>query len=125
MKSAAIAALAVLMISGAAAAQEGDPAKGEKVYLRCKACHTVEAGGANKVGPNLHNLFGRKTAAAEGFKYSEALKNANFAWTPEQLDKWLAKPSEFLPGNRMAFAGIPKPEDRADLLAYLKQATAK
>lgn len=118
----AAAALAVLFVAGPAAA-EGDAAKGEKVFLRCKACHTVEKGGANKVGPNLHGLWGRKAGSVEGFKYSPALSAANFEWTPEALDQWLAKPKEFLPGNRMAFAGIPKPEERADLIAYLHKAT--
>jgi len=114
-------ALALALCAAPVLAQ--DAAKGEKVFARCKACHTVEAGGPNKIGPNLHGLFGRPAAAVEGFKYSDALKNSGITWTPEQLDEWLANPKKFLPGNRMAFAGIPKPQDRADLIAYLQQAS--
>ncbi|HYC03157.1 MAG TPA: cytochrome c family protein [Azospirillaceae bacterium] len=119
--TAIVSAAAFAALISTAAAQ--DAAMGEKVFVRCKACHTVEAGGPNKVGPNLHGLFGRKTAAVEGFKYSEALQKAEFQWTPEKLDEWLTNPKAFLPGNRMAFAGIPKPEDRANLIAYLQAAS--
>ncbi|WP_114394072.1 c-type cytochrome [Oleisolibacter albus] len=116
--------LAAATLTGhAAVAEDGDAAKGEKVFARCKACHTIEKGGPNKVGPNLHGLFGRHTAAVEGFKYSDALKGANFEWTPDKLDQWLTKPQAFLPGNKMAFPGVPNAQDRADLIAYLHKAS--
>lgn len=118
-----IAAMGILVVGATGAQAAGDPAKGEKVFARCKVCHVLEANGPKKIGPPLHGLFNRHTAAVEGFAYSEALKKADFAWTPEKLDEWLTKPQAFLPGNKMAFPGIPKPEDRADLIAYLEQAT--
>ncbi|WP_193552303.1 c-type cytochrome [Oleisolibacter albus] len=120
---AAAAGLALALVATAAVAEDGDAAKGEKVFARCKACHTIEKGGPNKVGPNLHGLFGRHTAAVEGFKYSDALKGANFEWTPDKLDQWLTKPQAFLPGNKMAFPGVPNAQDRADLIAYLHKAS--
>lgn len=122
MISAALAT-AVLLAGTASAQAAGDPAKGEKIFTRCKVCHVLEANGPKKIGPPLHGLFNRHTAAVEGFAYSEALKKADFSWTPEKLDEWLTKPQAFLPGNKMAFPGIPNPQDRADLIAYLEQAT--
>jgi cytochrome c len=100
-----------------------DPEKGKVQFLQCRACHSLERGGANKVGPNLHGVFGRKAGLAPGFAYSDVVAQSSIVWSAETLNDWLARPSDFLPGNRMVFVGIRKPEDRADLLAYLKRET--
>lgn len=101
-----------------------DPAQGKRLYLQCRACHTLDDGGINTVGPNLHGLFGKTAGQAEGFSYSDALLRSDIVWTPATLDEWLARPSAFLPGNRMIFAGVSDASDRADIIAYLQQATA-
>jgi len=104
--------------------ENADLKRGQNLYLQCRACHSLEAGGMNKVGPNLHGLFGSKAAFAPGFTYSEVLTNADVVWTPATLDPWLARPSTFLPGNRMVFVGIRDPQDRANIIAFLQQETA-
>ncbi|CAA7619410.1 cytochrome c family protein [Magnetospirillum sp. UT-4] len=101
-----------------APAPPGDAAAGAKVFNQCKACHTVEPG-KNRVGPSLHGIVGRPSGKVEGFKYSPAMAGANLTWTPENLDKYLADPKGFIPGNKMAYAGLKKPEDRANVIAYL------
>lgn len=106
--------------AGEQTATMGDAAAGEKVFNQCKACHTVEAG-KNRVGPSLHGVVGRKAGAVEGFKYSDAMQKSDVVWTPENLDKYLADPRGFIPGNKMAFAGVKKPEDRQNVIAYLQQ----
>ncbi|MEZ5565305.1 MAG: cytochrome c family protein [Gammaproteobacteria bacterium] len=98
-----------------------DPAKGKVQFLQCRACHSLEAAGPNKVGPNLHGLFGKKAGFAPGFNYSDALKNSGVVWSAETLDHWFERPSELIPGNHMVFVGIRNPGDRANLIAYLKQ----
>ena len=96
---------------------------GERQAQICRACHSFDEGGANMIGPNLFGFFGKQVAAVEGFDYSQALREADFTWTPRALDAWLVQPNRFLPGNRMTFAGVSRESDRADLIAYLLTAT--
>jgi cytochrome c len=103
---------------------EAKLSNGKRIFKQCSTCHLTEEGAGNRVGPNLYNIFGRHTAEAEGFKYSDALQEADFKWTPEHLDSWLTNPRKFLPGNRMSFAGVRKPDDRRDVIAYLLIATS-
>jgi cytochrome c len=112
----------VLTAAGAARAMEaGDPALGKKVFVKCQACHSLEAG-KNKVGPSLHGVIGRASASEADFNYSDAMKNAHLTWDPDTLDKYLTKPKAMVPGTKMTFPGLPKEKDRADLIAYLQQA---
>jgi cytochrome c len=101
----------------------GDAEKGKVQFLQCRACHTLEADGSNKVGPNLWGVVGRKAGLVPGFNYSDAMKNSAVIWTDATLDQWLARPAEFMPGNTMIFVGIRRPEDRADIIAYLRRET--
>lgn len=96
-----------------------DPASGERPFRQCAACHSAEEGGGNRVGPALWGVFGRNIASADGFSYSDALESLEGEWTVDKLDGYLANPREYAPGNRMAFAGVRKEEDRAALIAYL------
>lgn len=100
-----------------------DAAWGERLAMQCRACHSLEAGGNNMIGPALHGFFGKKAGSASGFSYSPVLAEAEFTWTPRALDAWLAQPAGFLPGNRMTFAGIQKADDRRAVIAYLLAAT--
>lgn len=117
-----VLSFAVAVALSSAAFAEGDAAKGEKVFAKCKACHSLEAG-QNKVGPSLAGLIGRKAGSVEGFKYSDAMVNSGITWDEEQLSKYLENPKEAVAGNKMSFPGLKKEEDRADVIAYLKQAT--
>lgn len=98
---------------------EADLSNGERLWRRCTSCHTIEAGAPHRVGPNLNGLFERQVGTADGFRYSSALQEADFEWSPDQLDQWLADPRGFLPGNRMSFAGLRNEQDRYDLIAWL------
>lgn len=98
---------------------DADFARGKRVWRQCSSCHTLAADADHLVGPNLYGIFGRQVGSAEGFNYSSAVQEAGFIWTPEKLDEWLTSPRNFLPGNRMSFAGVRKPKDRNNVIAYL------
>jgi len=120
--AAAAAVLAVAGFAGSALA-DGDPAKGAKVYKKCKACHQVGDSAKNRVGPVLNGIVGREIASVEGFKYSKAFvakKAEGLVWTEEALDAWLTKPKKYIKGTKMTFRGLKKESQRADVIAYLK-----
>ena len=98
--------------------------RGARQAMICKACHSLDAGGPNMMGPALYGFFGKGVGERPGFDYSPAMREASFIWTPRALDAWLAEPGRFLPGNRMAFAGVSRQQDRDDLIAYLLATTA-
>ncbi len=102
-----------------AAASGGDAAAGKKVFRKCKACHVVDKE-KNKVGPHLVNIVGRASGAVEGFKYSKAMAEADLTWNAETLAGYLANPKKYLPGNKMAFAGLRKEQQITDVIAYLE-----
>ena len=107
-------------LSATPALASGDVTAGEKVFKKCKACHVVDAE-KHKTGPHLVNIMGRAAGSADGFKkYSVAMKSSGIVWNEETLDGYLEKPKAYVKGTRMAFAGLRKEEDRANVIAYLK-----
>jgi cytochrome c len=98
---------------------KADAKKGASVAKKCIACHTFEKGQPNKVGPNLWGVVGRDKGAVPGFAYSTNFKKMEGHWTPEELSKFLANPKGMVPGTSMAFIGLSKPNERADVIAYL------
>ena len=94
---------------------------GEKLYLQCRACHTLDASGANGVGPNLYDIVGAKAGTKSGYIYSSALARSGLVWTPENLDKFLTKPNSVVPGTKMTFPGIASAEMRSELILHLKR----
>jgi cytochrome c len=113
--------------AGAAAAEQpiaaflaaADAGKGEQVFKKCSTCHNVAPGGAHALGPNLHSIMGAPLAGKPGFAYSDALKTKGGQWDWEAMSQWLKSPKSFAPGTKMTFAGLSKPEERANLLVYL------
>ncbi|MDC3100156.1 cytochrome c family protein [Candidatus Pelagibacter sp.] len=99
----------------------GDIAHGEKVFKKCSACHSIEAGGGNKIGPALYNVVGRKIAAVEDYKYSKALVEYTKNWSFEELNGFLIKPQKWIKGTKMAYAGLRKEKDRASVILYLNK----
>jgi cytochrome c len=99
----------------------GDPIAGKKLYSRCQGCHSIDV---NRVGPRHQGLFGRHAGSLEDYNYSEALKASGVIWDETTLDQFLTAPREFIKGTKMPFSGMKSPQERADLIAYLKQATA-
>lgn len=115
-------AIAALMVSTGGALAQGDVALGETVFKKCAVCHAVGEGAKNKVGPELNGVFGRTAGTAEGFNYSPAMKDAGaggLIWTPETVGQFVTKPKDFVKGTKMSFMGLAKPEDVANVLAYL------
>lgn len=94
--------------------------EGEKLTRRCSSCHAFEKGGPNKTGPGLWNIVNAEKAAHEGYSYSDALKSMGGQWTYENLNAFLYDPKAYVEGTKMAFRGLPKAEDRADLIAYMR-----
>ncbi len=114
--------LALAMTLAAPALAGGDPAEGEKVFKKCKACHMVGDGAKNRIGPVLTGIVGAPAGRNPDFKYSAAMTEAaagGLVWTEENLDKFLKKPKDFLKGTKMTFAGLRKDDQRADVIAYL------
>ncbi|WP_421997164.1 c-type cytochrome [Reyranella sp.] len=111
-------------IAGQAAAQSPDTARGQRLFnQQCRACHTLEKGGASPAGPNLHGLFGRKAGTAEGYEFSEAMIKSGIVWDEETVAEYSRNPKGKVPGTKMVFAGVRPPAQTPDLVAYLKQAT--
>lgn len=103
---------------------DGDAAKGEKVFRKCKTCHDATSE-KKKIGPHLVGLFGRTAGSVEGFTYSKAMIDSGIVWNEETLERYLADPKGAIPGTKMVFAGLKKEDDIENVIAYLKQATAK
>ena len=99
----------------------GDVDVGKKVFKKCAACHSIAQGGGNKIGPKLYNIVGRATGSISDYKYSKALASYGKEWTFEELNSFLIKPSTWIKGNKMGFAGLKKDEDRASVILYLNQ----
>ena len=121
MKRRGVLLAALLLAASPAGAADGDAARGEAIYQRCLACHSLEH---DRVGPRHCGLFGRKAGSLPGYAYSPAMKKHGVTWNEETLDHFLENPLETVPGTKMGYAGVKNPQERADLIAYLKQATA-
>ena len=127
----ALAALTIacgLAATAPAPAQEGNAEEGAEVFKKCRACHDVGPEAKNKVGPLLNGIIGRPAGTVEGFNYSDANKQAGskgLVWTDDVMFKYLEAPLSFMPGTKMAFAGLKDAQDRKDVIAYLKKFAAK
>ena len=99
----------------------GDVNAGEKIFKKCAACHSINQGGANKIGPALYNVVGRKIGGVADYKYSKAFVEYGKEWNFEELNGFLLKPSKWIKGTKMAYAGLRKEEDRASIIKYLNQ----
>ena len=97
----------------------GDVASGEKIFKKCAACHSINKGGKNKIGPALYNVVGRKVGGVADYKYSKALASYDKEWSFEELNGFLLKPAKWIKGTKMAYAGLRKEEDRASIIKYL------
>mgnify|MGYP001356258785 FL=1 len=117
----AIKATAETSIDISALLALGDAAHGEKVFKKCKACHSIKQGGGNKIGPKLWNVMFRPVGAVTEYKYSKALSSYGKEWSWEEMNGFLIKPSSWIKGNKMGFAGLKSEKDRASVILYLNQ----
>ena len=117
----AIKATAETSIDISALLALGDAAHGEKVFKKCKACHSIKQGGGNKIGPKLWNVMFRPVGAITEYKYSKALSSYGKEWSWEEMNGFLIKPSSWIKGNKMGFAGLKSEKDRASVILYLNQ----
>jgi cytochrome c len=99
----------------------GDVASGEKIFKKCAACHSINKGGKNKIGPALYNVVGRAVGGVDDYKYSKTLASYDKDWTFEELNGFLQKPATYLKGTKMSYAGLRKEKDRASIIKYLNQ----
>ena len=100
---------------------QGDAESGEKIFKKCAACHSINKGGKNKIGPALYNVVGRAVGGVDNYKYSKALASYGKDWTFEELNGFLKKPASYLKGTKMSYAGLRKEKDRASIIKYLNQ----
>jgi len=100
---------------------QGDVNKGEKIFKKCAACHSINKGGPNKIGPALYNVVGRKVGGLEDYRYSKTLASYGKEWSFEELNGFLIKPAAYLKGTKMSYAGLRKEVDRASVIKYLNQ----
>lgn len=121
LRSSALLLTSALLLISRMAAADGDPEKGKHIFVKCQVCHSIDAG-VNKLGPSLHGVVGRKAGSLPGYDYTDAMKNSGFTWDEATLNKYLTNPRKMVPGTRMVFVGLPKEQDRLDVIAYLKQA---
>jgi cytochrome c len=132
MKFARLALVAAPLAAYAAAAPAqdaaaGDPENGAKVFRKCAACHSLDPSGKSRFGPDLYGVIGRTTGTVEGFDYSEVMATAGaegHVWTEEELSAFLENPKKAFPGTKMTFVGLKKPEERADVIAYIAQVSS-
>ena len=121
--AATMSVVLVLTASGAFA-QSGDATRGERLFnQQCKACHTVEKGGRNGVGPNLSGIFGSKAGAIEGFSFSDAMKKSGIVWDDKTMAEYLKDPKTRVPDGKMVYAGLKQQAQLDDMIAYLRKAT--
>ena len=118
-----VLATAALVSLSAASAFAADAELGKKQAGVCTACHTFGDGQPNKIGPNLHGVFGRKAGSKDDYLYTDGMKNYGVTWNDAEIDKWITNPKAILPGTKMVFPGQPDPEARANIIAFLKIAT--
>jgi len=117
---AAMAAPVTLEATDGGKALTGDPDHGKAVFNKCMACHSIKAG-ENRVGPSLNGVIGRTAGTVAGFAYSPANKGSGIVWTQQKIFDYLAKPNAMVPGTKMVFPGLPAAQDRADVIAFLKE----
>ncbi len=107
-----------MLLLGPTAAMAGDEVAGKAVFGKCAVCHSVDPA-KKSIGPTLFGVVGRPSGSVEGYTYSPAMKAAAKTWDEATIDAYLTDPKTYVPGNKMTFAGLPKPEDRANVIAYL------